>query len=380
MEKESYPFYRFFQRLRLELGIELDTTQYSAFWEVVLSTPSPIDNWAALLDLCKILWLTKSEYEASFNQLFKEEVLALCKSLTGSNKENTSNITPPIVPTKPPASTEAKGTSSGDGSEAEVSNPQIPLAEESNQPLDKNVTLYLQFSDAEEDESGSPSPNQDLETEFLSNSYIFSDKYSALLDRRLQQKWKYLRSRNSIKKASNQLDIAATVQEKAKWRIINSPKYLVDRVSKPNILLLIDRSSSMVAFEYLEQHLIEALKVSLPKTKPHVAYFFNTLDSFYQKQGLGVQELLTRRREDKFTVIVLSDAGAARGSSNPTRIRIIRTFIQQVRSRGHSMIWLNPFPEERWSTSSAEYIAYFVDMLAISLKGLKSLPELLKRK
>ena len=141
MEKESYPFFRFFQRLRSELGIELDTTQYAAFWEVVLSTPSRIDNWAALLDLCKILWLTKPEYEASFNQLFKEEVLVLCRSFLGNDKDNTSEVTPPIAPPQSPTGTKAPGPSGDEGAGGEESKPPVAPAEESSQPLDKNVTL-----------------------------------------------------------------------------------------------------------------------------------------------------------------------------------------------------------------------------------------------
>ena len=66
----SLLFYRFFQRLRKEVGIELDARQYQNFLHCLLL--GKVKGKADLLALCKTMWLTRPQFRARFEEIFEE--------------------------------------------------------------------------------------------------------------------------------------------------------------------------------------------------------------------------------------------------------------------------------------------------------------------
>lgn len=377
MEKDVYPFYRFFQRLRQEVGIELDLSQYLAFWELLLSSQFRVIDWEQVLDLCKILWLSKIDYQDSFERIFREEAILLCSTITGNKREghlyndeansrgnsNTSNNT-----------SRDRGSSTKDSDDFSYPHPE---SEQKESGLgERRGSIYLQFSEIDQGKEGTFTLSPD--GELLDNNYLFSEKYSPLLDRRLQQHWKYLRS-NLIKKPGTALDVGATVKELAQWGLISTPKYLDDREKQPKIIFLVDQSPSMVAFEYMEPHFMTAFRASLPKADIKVAYFHNSPKAIYNEKKLTINQLISKKSGHKVAVLIFSDAGAARGSMNTDRIDETRLFLDKIRQGSSTTLWFNPLPLDRWLYSSADYISYYVNMLEVNLESMKSLPGLLKR-
>jgi hypothetical protein len=56
-------------------------------------------------------------------------------------------------------------------------------------------------------------------------------------------------------------------------------------------------------------------------------------------------------------LLVVSDAGAARGFLNPARVRHTQQFLKDANRRTRSIVWVNPMPESRWAETTAEAVA-----------------------
>lgn len=64
-------------------------------------------------------------------------------------------------------------------------------------------------------------------------------------------------------------------------------------------------------------------------------------------------------------VLIVSDAGAARGGRLLQRIQLTTRFLMQIGAITRHLFWLNPMPSDRWPGSSAQIIAHRVRMAAI---------------
>jgi hypothetical protein len=78
------------------------------------------------------------------------------------------------------------------------------------------------------------------------------------------------------------------------------------------------------------------------------------------------------------SVLIISDAGAARGHRTQERIRAITRFLFQLKRYTSLIAWLNPMPEERWLGSSAEVIAQMVPMYQMDNIGLSNAVDIVR--
>ena len=72
------------------------------------------------------------------------------------------------------------------------------------------------------------------------------------------------------------------------------------------------------------------------------------------------------------SVLLVSDAGAARGYRRMERIRAITEFLVKLKQRTSLICWLNPMPKEPWESSSAEVIGYLVVMEQMNDTGMSN--------
>ncbi|MFN8397092.1 MAG: VWA domain-containing protein, partial [Bacteroidia bacterium] len=79
-------------------------------------------------------------------------------------------------------------------------------------------------------------------------------------------------------------------------------------------------------------------------------------------------------------VVVLSDAGAARGNMDRHRIRETGEFLRRLRLRCRRVAWLNPLPSVRWAGTSAGQIAESVPMFSVQGKGIDQAVDYLRGK
>jgi uncharacterized protein with von Willebrand factor type A (vWA) domain len=81
---------------------------------------------------------------------------------------------------------------------------------------------------------------------------------------------------------------------------------------------------------------------------------------------------------DELGVVVLSDAGAARGNFDAGRNAATVAFFRALRVRRHRAMWLNPMPRALWTGSSAAQLARHVPMFPLDAPGLHRGIEVLR--
>jgi uncharacterized protein with von Willebrand factor type A (vWA) domain len=148
----------------------------------------------------------------------------------------------------------------------------------------------------------------------------------------------------------------------------------------------------MVPFHFLCRSLAETVTASGSFGQVGVYYFHNCppqaeselptpSERFYREHLLyqreqclaprPVSEIMADFRTVRPDVLVFSDAGAARGTWNETRIEDTATFLYQLRLLGaEQFAWLNALPPDRWQGTSAGVIAQFVPMFYLDGVGL----------
>jgi uncharacterized protein with von Willebrand factor type A (vWA) domain len=78
------------------------------------------------------------------------------------------------------------------------------------------------------------------------------------------------------------------------------------------------------------------------------------------------------------SLLIISDAGAARGFRHTSRLRATSDFLFQLRLRTQFIAWLNPFPEDRWTGTSAEVISHLVPMFQMDEDGLSNAVDVIR--
>ncbi|MTJ19210.1 SUMF1/EgtB/PvdOfamily nonheme iron enzyme [Dolichospermum sp. UHCC 0299] len=74
-------------------------------------------------------------------------------------------------------------------------------------------------------------------------------------------------------------------------------------------------------------------------------------------QGQSITSILSKFSPQHTLVIIISDAGAARGRTVPDRWEETYDFITQLIPKTKKIAWLNPLPSSRWVDNTAEEIA-----------------------
>lgn len=161
-----------------------------------------------------------------------------------------------------------------------------------------------------------------------------------------------------------ELDIAATIAEQARRGVLAGPVLVPARRNLARLIVLADVSPSMVAWRSLNPTLAESLRESHLGLGT-VYYFHNVPDErLYQRETLTLPVRLTELldRHGASTLLIVSDAGAARGRRDRERISETRQFLDRVSPVWQPVAWVNPLPRRRWKGTSAERIARFPNL------------------
>ena len=151
----------------------------------------------------------------------------------------------------------------------------------------------------------------------------------------------------------------------------------------------------MIAFETLNELLVETLQAAFPHSKSEKSkvtryYFYNVPQDHVYKNAshtkyITLQELLRLHQNQRVAIVIISDAGAARGSNSDARVRATIRALFQLKKMTRKIVWLNPMPRtpsthNRWSNTSAARIANFVQMFDTSLHDLQQAALFIKGK
>ncbi|GIF75193.1 VWA domain-containing protein [Asanoa siamensis] len=221
-------------------------------------------------------------------------------------------------------------------------------------------------------------------------------------ERAVAQVWRRLRRRVRSGPATV-LDVTATVDRRARTGVAVAPVLVPPRRNAARLLLLVDRDGSMAPYHGYVDHVTRAIRHAarldvltvvyfhdvpghgdravLADTAPDTAHLDAVLPRVEPLVGGTVYAdpalaepvdlaALLERVTPTTAVAVVSDAGAARGSLDTTRLLDVVALAKAVTQRRATLAWLNPVPRARWRRTTAALIARHVPMHALDLPGM----------
>ena len=211
--------------------------------------------------------------------------------------------------------------------------------------------------------------------------YSLLDEYFPVTKRQMKQTWRYLR-RPVREGIPVELDVEATVEKIGRNGFLLAPVLVPRRVNRTDLVLLIDREGSMVPFHALSQQLVETAQRDGKLRQTRVYYFHDyPREYLYRHPALlnaqPISEMLAEVGE-RAVVLIISDAGAARGYFDEERVEYTQEFILQLQQSVRYYAWLNPMPEDDWRDNTAGEIAQFVPMFEMSRGGMSGAINVLR--
>ena len=328
-----------FSRLRKK-GFNLGVREYLAALDAV-KVGMGSDSLDALQLVLKLLWFHSQDEQIYFVSIWKELTATTSKSPLKSSDEN---------------SIEKTLSESSKSTDEEISSTSPDLPPPQVEQTHQLTPLPVR----------SPYTPIDLENPPQLLSYL------PISRRSMAYTWRYLR-RPIANGPADILDVEATVEQVARQGFFLAPVYRRREVNQACLLLLIDRDGSMIPFHRLNRELVETVDEGSTIPEIQVYYFHNVpVDYLYQDanltQPVPLAEVLAGCDRDT-SVLIVSDAGAARGFRRMERIRATVKFLVQLKQRTNLIGWLNPMPRNRWEGTSAESIGYLIPMEQMDKDG-----------
>ncbi|GAB1543378.1 hypothetical protein NUACC21_60520 [Scytonema sp. NUACC21] len=206
------------------------------------------------------------------------------------------------------------------------------------------------------------------------NDWLVSRRYMVYI-------WRYLR-RPVADGPEDELDVTATVEKAAQQGFFLQSVYRRREINHAHLLLLIDREGSMTPFHRFTRDLVETAQYESNLQRVDVGYFHNIpAQSVYQDSHLTEPipfEEILEKCDRETSVLIVSDAGAARGYRRMERVRATTEVIFDIKRYTHLIAWLNPMPKERWTSTSAQILSYLVPMYPMDKEGLSQAINILQ--
>ncbi|GEM_PF-654597 len=366
------PLYGFFEQLRSR-GFDLGLESYNLLLAVLAD-----EDWMAditeplkekLFRLCITLWYKPNQSFEVFEGLFQQYWEVGMKQLLKEEKtsERTTAEDSPQQPAKPSVAKseeEEEPTEALKAEEAESEADDLPRIKT---PAKADKFIYLQPTTDEEGELNLSSLSTKAQPTSTQSTlathpphFLFTGAYQPISGRDLQLSWRYLRTENT-EVAGEKLDIPATISTFFS-RGLFEPIYQKKKNYHARLMVLIDDGGSMAAFEDFAHEVANMSPLGKFGHWPSVYYFRNVpgRELFYtpaHRKAVSVQDLSLRFQHKKVEMLIISDAGAARGYYDAQRVADTEDSLERLSLLAHRIIWLNPMPQHRWWGSSAEEIA-----------------------
>lgn len=196
------------------------------------------------------------------------------------------------------------------------------------------------------------------------------ETYFPVSRRQMAYAWRYLR-RPVPDGPYEVLDVPATITDFTRQGFFVRPVLRRRERNHARLLLLIDQGGSMMPMHRFSRDLVETARYESNLLEENVmVYYFHNVpgDHVYTDPHLTAPVPLDEvlRDCDPYTsVLIVSDAGAARGFRDLKRIRATTEFLFRLKQHSHHIAWLNPMPQERWAGTSAQIIGNVVGMFTM---------------
>lgn len=378
MEINDLPLRELFYKLR-SAGLVLGIDEYQLLLQALMAGFGLADR-NALRQLCKTLWVKSLAEEHTFYEYFDR---LISQEISTEIIKETVTLEPPVEPKSPNLDPipEPKPEKPSD----ESSLPELP----SNQSVgDEFLDPTLEDTDISEITLGIEDVIQAAKAQTSelfgaeTADYLLLDDYLPVTVRQMNQSWRYLR-RPVREGALTELDVSATIDQIAQQGFFLNPVLVPQRVNRSQLILLLDLNGSMVAFHSLGERIKDTVIAGGQLGRSQVYYFHNCpVDYLYldpgQRYYRTFEQVLHQTSPSYTSVLIFSDAGAARGGYSEDRLEWTQIFLQQLQQKIRYVAWLNPVPRERWAGTTAGEIAKLVPMFESDRPGLQQAIKVLQ--
>ena len=178
------------------------------------------------------------------------------------------------------------------------------------------------------------------------------------------------------------LDVDSTVRSICETGIFLGPKLQPRRRNLVKLFVLVDRKGSMAPFNLIINALAEGIGRGGLLGRVQFYYFHNCPDRLlYVYPDLTKPISLERILDSEIkgnSVLIVSDAGAARRYYYGKRLATTKAFLNKLKISTYLYAWLNPLPKDRWINTTAEDIAKLMPMFSIDREGLHDAVSVLR--
>jgi uncharacterized protein with von Willebrand factor type A (vWA) domain len=354
--------FQVFQRLRRN-GVPLGVSDYLEAIETIRGGMGLEDN-DRFKELLRLFWAKSREDQELFDTAFAELVEPHLKIITTPIPRTPTSIAPP--PTNPESTT----TAPQPPSISPEPQPQLQ-PQEVQQPQPEKVIL-----------ASAVKQSFVLKTDFTESPHSYQLTPRLPLNRRdMAGVWRQLRRPQRVG-VPEELDVEGTIDSICRTGLLLRPVLQPRRRNLARLLVLMDQQGSMVPFVPLIEAAIESISRGGLLGKIDCYYFHDCPEQFfYQRPTLTnawpLEEVLQEKAKGN-SVLIISDGGAARGYYDGMRVTDTKTFLQTLSTYTYLYAWLNPMPQNRWLTTTAEDIANMVPMFPLEREGLEDAVNILR--
>lgn len=273
-----------------------------------------------------------------------------------------------------------KRQSSSDGVDSPLARLKQPIkgTTEESTSSDELPRALVSFSNAQSD-GGLPLPNL-VADPYIGEEYVLKPQ-SQFRPRDLAVLWRRYR-RSTRHGPRSELDVAATIHERCRQGYLSQPVCRSRRTNSARLLVLADVSASMEPWHSFVEMLPDSL--ILGRLASAKVYYFSNLPRKQLFIAPTLTEPITRdevlRQNTGAGVLVISDAGSARGYLNRRRALQTSALLAEIAGKCPAIVWLNPMPRVRWAGTTAGLIASSpaVTMLPLNLPQLMHAIDILR--
>ncbi len=381
----SLIFYRFFHRLRKEVGIELDARQYRNFLHCLLLGKAK--DKAGLLELCKAMWLTRPQFRSRFEEIFEEayaELPGYWSHFAEHTRTAQKRAEEPPKEEQPVAKPEERARQKPEVKPQEPG-PQArpePRPQPERSPNWQEVELL--FDEGGEGGAGVEREERELPSQ-LETPFLFSEqKYLPFQPRRIKQSWRRLKQQ-SFRQPTEEVDVRGTVRALARNGFFHELVFETRKASSQHFVVLLDHGGSMTPHHHLFGFFIQGLRESTHYTEIEAYYFTNYPPYKVGASGLPEYRFFTNMEhtasvtlssllagwEKNTVVLFLSDAGAAHDGMNPGRVQVTMELLNRLEGKVEHVLWFNPLPRRLWKGSAGAFFGAVAPMLECTEAGIQ---------
>jgi len=352
------PLWGLFQHLRQKTTIPLAIDQYTYFFKAL----HQIDHTSLLteddlLQFTKIFWLHDPGFESQYDYYFKTFL---------EWEKKFPNLQP--KPTTPKYNKEENQISTPlKSNKKDTTTPEPAPPTPSLPPEDEDAAVEFKLVLHETEQAISDDKTESYETP---HDFVLSDLAIVPFDNRnfIQRLRRKVETAELV--PTDQMDIPAMINSYIQRGYIGDILYELNDASHSNVVFLVDRNESMLAFEFLENHFVRGFK-----QLPHCTFEYYSFNAVPAMTTDGEHYKLTAVQNDSPDMetqrhpwnqdtwfLIFSDAGALTGIVERDRIKSTISWWMYFRNISRNMYWINPVSFEQMNDCTAKRLQMTIPM------------------